>query len=571
MSLHGRLNSNYVFALEKEKNMRKLICTLLAILLIFNLSVFAYAQQTSYINVQTNNDFVYVDGQFLSVYDKILSFVLSKDGAVISLGQAPLNINNGKFEFEIELDRSCESGTYLISVSTAKIDEILTKEFEFKSYSERIAVLTLINNGATAQEILDSSKNEEYCKLYRAFNCFVDDYIALSDDSLKLKAASFISNGFNGEYTKPYTEENLNEVFNVSLAHVILTDEKNIPVSDTLKKYASVFGIDPETVVESELLSTRMRKAKYALGSVSDLLQEVNILTEINAVLDYSQMYDVIKKHNDILKLDLTEYSNNKTKVSKALTGKNFSYITEITSAVKTALEKPDSNSGSIGGGGGNGGTVGAPAGNVTNKDEIFAVSGIESDSNENVKAIPFSDIESVEWAKEEIVALYNKNIINGVDDKHFEPTREITRAEFAKILVNAFKMADTTATCDFVDMDKNEWSYVYVASLIKSGIANGIGDNLFGKNQLITRQDVCVLVDRVAKKLSIRLGNKMDIVYPDDIEVLDPYAIDSVKNLYAAGIVNGYTTGLFEGDKPINRAEAAKVIYSVMKIGGFN
>ena len=50
------------------------------------------------------------------------------------------------------------------------------------------------------------------------------------------------------------------------------------------------------------------------------------------------------------------------------------------------------------------------------------------------------------------------------------------------------------------------------------------------------------------------------------DINDVSDYAIEAVKKLSGIGIINGYDDGTFKPQNTANRAEAAKIIYAVIK-----
>lgn len=47
-----------------------------------------------------------------------------------------------------------------------------------------------------------------------------------------------------------------------------------------------------------------------------------------------------------------------------------------------------------------------------------------------------FTDLGSVSWAEQSIMALYNMGIVNGMGDGLFEPSAPVTREQFAKMIV---------------------------------------------------------------------------------------------------------------------------------------
>ena len=56
------------------------------------------------------------------------------------------------------------------------------------------------------------------------------------------------------------------------------------------------------------------------------------------------------------------------------------------------------------------------------------------------------------------IEALAAREIVNGVGNGCFEPNRSVTRAEFAKMLTEAFDLVDEKAETDFDDVSEDKW-----------------------------------------------------------------------------------------------------------------
>ena len=77
----------------------------------------------------------------------------------------------------------------------------------------------------------------------------------------------------------------------------------------------------------------------------------------------------------------------------------------------------------------------------------------------------PFYDIDG-SWAYDYIVNLNKLKIISGVTKTTFEPEREITRAEFVKLLVESLMIYDSNAKSAFSDVSVSNWYYPFIASL---------------------------------------------------------------------------------------------------------
>ena len=72
-----------------------------------------------------------------------------------------------------------------------------------------------------------------------------------------------------------------------------------------------------------------------------------------------------------------------------------------------------------------------------------------------------FSDIDG-HWAEETIIKFKDKNIISGYPDGTFKPDKSVTRAEFAKIITEAFDL-QTKSVLNYDDVGAENWYYPYL------------------------------------------------------------------------------------------------------------
>ncbi len=177
-----------------------------------------------------------------------------------------------------------------------------------------------------------------------------------------------------------------------------------------------------------------------------------------------------------------------------------------------------------------------------------------------------FDDISSVAWAREGILYLSEKNIINGYEDNTFRPNNAITREEFVAIIVRAFEVDGESVGCDFSDVDKSAWYYKFVSSAVNTGIINGIDDNMFGTGEFLSRQDMCTILRRVIENRGLEFDKQYSrLEFADENEIAD-YAKEAVSELQQIGIVNGVGENMFAPEENVTRAMAAKAIYQMMQ-----
>lgn len=107
-----------------------------------------------------------------------------------------------------------------------------------------------------------------------------------------------------------------------------------------------------------------------------------------------------------------------------------------------------------------------------------------------------FSDI-ATHWGKDCILALAQRNIVNGYPDGTFRPDAGMARSEFAALMFVAFPSAQPIRTpIDFTDVPADFWSYQAIRWAYERGFMSGYPDGSFQPSQPISRlQAVLVLV----------------------------------------------------------------------------
>ena len=180
-----------------------------------------------------------------------------------------------------------------------------------------------------------------------------------------------------------------------------------------------------------------------------------------------------------------------------------------------------------------------------------------------------FTDILNIQWARESINELRRRNIIEGRGNGLFDPNGNVLREEFIKMIIGAFGLYNEYSECEFSDVPGYAWYYKYVASGYEKGIINGMDGNIFGINSNISRQDMIVIMYRVIKLTDIDIST----IKPDEIQDVfndwnetDEYAMESIVYLNKMGIITGDGNSNLNPKSPCTRAEAAKVIYYLMK-----
>ena len=172
-------------------------------------------------------------------------------------------------------------------------------------------------------------------------------------------------------------------------------------------------------------------------------------------------------------------------------------------------------------------------------------------------KTDAFTDLGSVAWAKEAINALAGDGIVNGIGDGTFAPERSVTRAEFVKMIVEAFEFKGA-GTAEFDDISGDEWYAEVVLIAANNGIVNGY-EGKFSPTDNISCQDAALILRRVAEMKGIGLPKP-----PADESEAAEYARSAVAMLRGNGIITEEMG--FSAQKNATRAQSAYMIYNIYR-----
>ncbi|WP_438435074.1 S-layer homology domain-containing protein [Gorillibacterium sp. sgz500922] len=220
-------------------------------------------------------------------------------------------------------------------------------------------------------------------------------------------------------------------------------------------------------------------------------------------------------------------------------------------------------------------------------------------DSKKNTITVPFqdfgyyrvfylanswTDVINHPWARNELDALYAKGYMYNLELNSFVPNQNITRGEFATLLVKIFDLPlNYSGKLTFTDLQSTTQStkssdYRYIETAARAGIIRGVTDNVFAPTLSISRQDAAVMIARAAK---LKMTNDPDKSLTalqkqfTDAAKIDYYARTSVEAVNKAKFITGkpnlYAAGTFSFD-PLNsftRAEAAVVAVRVLQFKG--
>ena len=123
--------------------------------------------------------------------------------------------------------------------------------------------------------------------------------------------------------------------------------------------------------------------------------------------------------------------------------------------------------------------------------------SGVTAHTSRLAETPAFTDTKGIA-AQQAIETLAAYGVLNGMTKTTFEPAANLTRAQFAKIVVGALNLTPEYRGT-FKDVVQSAWYAPYVDTAAAYGIVNGVGDGKFNPDGAITVQEAAAMTARAA------------------------------------------------------------------------
>ena len=485
----------------------------------------------------------------------------SELGAVIEyFGQA--TAKNKNIDMLIPMRADAEKGKYLLIVGSD------ASEIYYATLAERVG-----NMIPAAKTALTTSSFDQFVESDGKYFCDSDLFESLENSENVSKYAAEILDEFKNLDDSEFMPK-LSSAMNMGVVMEALNENK-ISDIETIKSMTD----DTDMIVPFEKIDLiKADKVANIISNVSrknfataaDYQKQLSEGIFMNAIFYAANMSNENKKeffeqYAAQLGLNLTNYvklnANRRTEaIVNLLATKNTSFSalqSSLDSVCKRLavnyVEGNDNGGGAGGGGGGSPSPSGIGVGDVR---ATFANKTIAAGSG-------LTDLAECQWAKPAIDYLVGISMISGYGDNTFKPTKNITRAEFISIIARKYLPQDYYEQ-SFADVDNGSWYFNYVESAYNSGIISGKDGNVFAPNDNITRQDMAVILYSLAKFLGHELPADA-AEFADDADIAE-YSRNAIYSLRCAGIVNGDEKGSFNPKAAATRAEAAQMIYSLIK-----
>ncbi|MGV7114588.1 S-layer homology domain-containing protein [Paenibacillus kyungheensis] len=179
-----------------------------------------------------------------------------------------------------------------------------------------------------------------------------------------------------------------------------------------------------------------------------------------------------------------------------------------------------------------------------------------------------FNDV-SGHWAESEINRLQDLSILNGVGDNQYNPDALITRAQFTQMINNLLQVSSNTDNVTYSDVAPDKWYYNAINAVSATGITKGYTDDSYQPDQQITREEMSNILNNTLSYLepstSFAADANQALTPFTDRNNTSNWAKNSLATAVNQGIMQGRPNGQIAPKDNTTRAEAAMTISRLM------
>lgn len=185
-----------------------------------------------------------------------------------------------------------------------------------------------------------------------------------------------------------------------------------------------------------------------------------------------------------------------------------------------------------------------------------------------------FTDVPSNAWFYGPVMYMAGDNptgtaYMSGTGNNKFSPNQTTTRAMFVTVLgrIANINKAQYEGTCTFRDV-KKDWAEPYIAWASQNNIVSGIGDNKFGPNNYVTREQSAVILYNylLNNGYTLTVNDEFLNNAPDKNNV-SSWALPAMKWATSSALMRGDNNGALRPRYSATRAEIATIFKRFIEI----
>lgn len=178
---------------------------------------------------------------------------------------------------------------------------------------------------------------------------------------------------------------------------------------------------------------------------------------------------------------------------------------------------------------------------------------------------VDFSDVPTTHWAYTYIKNAVSNGLFSGIGNNQFGPALNVTRGMFVTTLYSCAGSPDVELS-NFSDVAPTAWYAKAVAWASQQGIVSGIGNNKFGPDMPITREQIALILFNYADGVSPGTEMFVRMAYPDAKDIHD-WALTAFTWAMNKELISGKSGNILDPLATATRAEVAVIMQNFVNL----
>ena len=200
-------------------------------------------------------------------------------------------------------------------------------------------------------------------------------------------------------------------------------------------------------------------------------------------------------------------------------------------------------------------GTVQKAAGNS------YTFADVAEDHTLRALFLPFTDMNAQSWYAPDAAALYDRAVMLGVSGTEFGPGQTTSRGMVAAMLWRMEGSPEPKQSAGFTDVKPGAYYEKAVDWAAETGIASGYGNQTFGPDDAVTREQLAAVLYRYAQYQGMDVSVRSDLSKFADADEISAYAKEPMEWANAVKLIVGRTETELVPKGTATRAETAALL----------
>lgn len=173
---------------------------------------------------------------------------------------------------------------------------------------------------------------------------------------------------------------------------------------------------------------------------------------------------------------------------------------------------------------------------------------------------VPFTDVKETDWFYDAVGYVYENGMMSGTGNNQFSPNVTTTRGMIVTILYR-LEGSPAVSTASFDDVAAGEYYANGVSWAAANGVVSGYGNNLFGPNDPITREQMAAILYRYTQHKEYETTVTGDVSSFTDGASVSSYAVEPMNWAVSAGLFSGVGSNMLNPTGNTTRAQVATIL----------